>query len=91
MMVPFAATLTTAALSTAPPPNNNKNNKNKHTKMMCCRKIKRVKRIDDSTFQACRTVDGQQQHVWTSDDPRECAYVYRLATRFPLHRSEGLA
>ena len=36
---------------------------------------KRVKRIDDSTFQACRTVDGGQQHVWTSDDPRECAYV----------------
>ena len=36
---------------------------------------KRVKKITDDCFQACRTVGGKQQHVWTSDDPRECAYV----------------
>ena len=28
---------------------------------------KRVKKIDDETFAAYRTVGGKQQHVWTSD------------------------
>ena len=36
---------------------------------------KRVKKIDEGTFAAYRTVAGKQQHVWTSDDPRDCAYV----------------
>ena len=36
---------------------------------------KRTKKIDDTTFAAYRTVGGKQQHVWTSEDPRECAYV----------------
>ena len=36
---------------------------------------KRTKKIDDTTFAAYRTVGGRQQHVWTSEDPRECAYV----------------
>ena len=62
-MVPFAATLTTAALSTAPPPNNNKNNKNKHTKMMCCRKIKRVKKIKMCRWQGQAVLLSRQIFV----------------------------
>ena len=36
---------------------------------------KRVIKVSDGTFSARRTVAGKQQHVWSSDDPRDCAYV----------------
>ena len=36
---------------------------------------RRVKKINGRTYQAQRTVGGTQQHVWTSDDPRECKSV----------------
>ena len=36
---------------------------------------KRVTKINDDTFQARRRVNGKLRHVWTSDDPCECAYV----------------
>ena len=45
---------------------------------------KRVKKINSKTYQACRTVGGKQKHVWTSDDPRECAYVLSRLELEPL-------
>ena len=39
-------------------------------------------------YQACRTVGGKQQHVWTSEDPRECAYVLARLELEPLSEEE---
>ena len=49
---------------------------------------KRVKQINSKTYQACRTVGGKQQHVWTSEDPRECAYVLARLELEPLSEEE---
>ena len=49
---------------------------------------KRVKKINGRTFQAQRTVGGTQQHVWTSDDPRECAYVLARLELEPLSEEQ---
>ena len=37
--------------------------------------FKRVIKVDNNTYAARRTVGGKLQHLWSSDDPRECAYV----------------
>ena len=47
---------------------------------------KRVKKINEKTYQAQRTTAGKQQHVWTSDDPRECAYVLARLELEPLSK-----
>jgi len=49
---------------------------------------KRVKKVNSKTYQACRTVGGKQRHVWTSDDPRECAYVLARLELEPLSEEE---
>ena len=49
---------------------------------------KRVKKVNSKTYQACRTVGGKQQHVWTSEDPRECAYVLARLELEPLSEEE---
>ena len=49
---------------------------------------KRIKKIDATTFAAYRTVGGRQQHVWTSEDPRECAYVLAWLELEPLSEEE---
>ena len=45
---------------------------------------KGVTKINDHTFQARRRVAGKLRHVWTSDDPRECAYVLARLEQEPL-------
>ena len=45
---------------------------------------RRVKKVNKKTYQACRTVDSKQKHVWTSEDPRECAYVLARLELEPL-------
>jgi len=45
---------------------------------------KRVKKVNAKTYQACRTINGKQRHVWTSEDPRECAYVLARLELEPL-------
>ena len=49
---------------------------------------RRVKKVNFKTYQACRTVGGKQRHVWTSEDPRECAYVLARLELEPLSEEE---
>ena len=49
---------------------------------------RRVKKVNLKTYQACRTVGGKQRHVWTSDDPRECAYVLARLELEPLSEED---
>ena len=36
---------------------------------------KGVNKVKKNSYQARRTVGGKVQHVWTSNSPRECAYI----------------
>ena len=49
---------------------------------------KRVKKVNNQTFQAQRTVGGKQQQVWVSDEPRECAYVLARLELEPLSEEQ---
>ena len=37
--------------------------------------FRKVAKINEHTFQARRKVNGKLQHVWTSNEPRWCAYI----------------
>ena len=45
---------------------------------------KGVIKVTDQTFAARRKVNGKLQHLWSSDDPRECAYVLARLELEPL-------
>ena len=45
--------------------------------------FKGVSPVDKKTWQARMTVDGKTRHVWTSSDPRECAFILARFKRYP--------
>ena len=48
----------------------------------------KVAKINEHTFQARRKVNGKLQHVWTSSEPRWCAYIIARLELEPLSEDE---
>ena len=44
---------------------------------------KGVSKVGKKTYQARATVDGKLRHVWTSSDPKECAFILARFERYP--------
>ena len=45
--------------------------------------FKGVSKVGKKTFQARKWIDGKVRHVWTSSDPRECAFILARLERYP--------
>ena len=45
--------------------------------------FKGVSKVGKKTYQARKWIDGKVRHVWTSSDPRECAFILARLERYP--------